>query len=293
MSPYAACLVKPSEPLKYPERADKLRVSGAVKARLSFSHPDRAPKVEVLAWSGDREMVEEAEIYLASYRMPCLAEGQQLALEQELVFNSDEGAHKETAAFNPWDCLRTPGPFSFLETQQTGTLIRQRTRGNVLLEMSFEAPDAPPKVREVYNSGPSQFRLEVLDHVSRYRLSCMKPGQEPVAIQQAFHYAGSARGNDYSLRDMGIVAFLGAIKDVDKVPVSFDLDAMSCPFKLRWTMYQPAQANGVAEIGARVPSRKPFIAWLETLTMQLSKDQYEALFGAHMVITLPCGKIEL
>jgi len=63
-----ACVRKPSEPLKYPERAKDLRASGSLEARLTFTRPDRAPSVEILAWGGSSEMADAAGIYLRGYR---------------------------------------------------------------------------------------------------------------------------------------------------------------------------------------------------------------------------------
>jgi len=288
---YAACLVKPTTPLKYPEHEVARRNSGALKAKLTFTRPDRSPQVEVLAWGGTADMADAAEIYLLGYRLPCLGQGKQAVLEQEVVFQA-LGADKEPPqTASSLNCLRTPGPFNYEETMQTGTLIKQKERGNLLLELSFGAPDQPPSIKELYNSAPARFRRAVLDAVGQYRLPCMKPGAQAMTMRQLYSFTGSASQSDLVLRDMGLVAFLGAVKNVDKVPVNFDLTTMACPFQARFTMYQPAASNHVTAIGKYVPEREPFLAWLSTLALNIETRHFEALLGDEMVIDVPCGTI--
>lgn len=285
----AACLVKPTEPLKYPYADQQMRNSGSVKAKLTFSRADRAPQVEILGWSGSAAMREAAEDYLRAYRLPCLGAGEQLALEQEVVFKA-LGAEGDTRSSEsgPWNCVRTPGEFTYSEPPH---FLKRVAKGNFLLDLIFEAPDAPPKVKERYNSTPSRYRADVLSHVEQYRMPCMKPG-EPVQQGHHFRYWGESNSAKV-LKDMDLIAFLGAVKDVSKVPVKFELDTMSCPFQVRWRLYQPALENFVRSVGVEVPQREPFLKWLTTLTLNINKDQFEDLMGAEMVIRVPCGTIAL
>jgi len=291
----AACLRKPSEPLKYPERAKELRTSGSLKARLTFTRPDRAPSIEILAWGGSPELADAAEIYLRGYRVPCLGDGQSVALDQEVVFTAlaDEDTQAAGRTESVWGCLRTPGPFTYMEDMQTGRLIKQKANGTVLLELTFDAPDAPPKLRQLYNSTPNAFATAVEHHASEYRLPCLKSGSGPARMRQAFRFRASTVDRDLVLNDMSLVPFLRAVKDVDKVHVKFDLGTMGCPFKLKWRMYEPADSNDVIEVGPRVAQRQPFMDWLSTLSLDLGKDQMEALLGAQMVLTVPCGTVDL
>jgi len=286
----AACIVKPAEPLKYPEADKHLRNSGRVRAKLTFSRADRAPQVEVLGWSGSDESREAAVDHLRAYRLPCLGAGEQVALEQVVVFTAlgAEGDER-LGESGPWDCLRMPGPFTFSEPPH---FLKRVEKGNFLFDLIFEAPDAPPKVKEQYNSAPSRFRADVLSHVEQYRMPCMKSG-EPVQQGYHFRYSGGGNAGAKFLKDMDLIAFLGAVKDVGRVPVKFELDTMSCPFQVRWKLYQPASNNYVRGIGVQVPQREPFLKWLSTLSLNVSKDQFEELMGAEMVIRVPCGTIEL
>jgi len=292
-SAQAACLVKPTTPLKYPELEVDSRVGGVLKAKLTFTRPDRAPKVEILAWSGTVALADAAEIYLLGYRLPCLGQGERVVLEQEVVFTALGADEEPRQTASSLGCMRTPGPFSYDETMQTSTLIKQKEWGNVLLGISFYAPDQPPKIKELYNSAPDRFRMAVLEHVQQYRLPCMLPGAPAVTWQQQYIFQGMASQSRLVLRDMGLVTFLGAAKDVDKVPLKFDLGTMACPFQARFTLYQPAASNNVTAIGKYVPEREPFLAWLSTLALNIEKKQFEALLGAEMVIDVPCGTIQL
>ena len=176
---------------------------------------------------------------------------------------------------------------------QTGSLVKQKDRGNVLLELSFDAPDQPPKIKTLYNSAPHRFHSAVLERVGEFRMPCMKPGGPTVLAQQHFSFQGVAQTTDMALRDMSLVTFLGVAKDVDKVPVKFDLGTMACPFQVRFGLYQPAAGNTVVASGKYVPERGPFLSWLSTLALNISTTQFEALMGAQMVIDVPCGTIQL
>lgn len=291
----AACLQKPTEALKYPERSKERRYSGSLKARLIFTRPDDSPKIEILSWSGSSELADAAEVYLQGYRLPCLPAGGSVSLDQEVVFTASSSEDDAAARDEDdvWSCLRTPGPFSFEEDMQTGRLIKQKTTGTLLLRLTFDAPDAPPRIERIYNSTPSMFSLAAERHAQAYRLPCLKPDGGPVKMRQAFRFNSFARSHDLVLKDVGLVELLRSIKDVDKVPVKFDLGTMSCPFKLRWRLYQPADRNIVTEIGARVPQRRAFMEWLSTLSLNMGTEQTETLFGAEAIITVPCGTIEL
>ena len=298
--PEARCLVKPTKPLKYPDRAKEFRDSGILRAKLTFKNPDQAPKVTILAWSGSHDMVEAAEDYLWGYRLPCLQEGRTVELEQEVVFNALAVEGDSTVSRSSvWDCLRTPDPFYYTMDMQTGTHFAQKARSNVLFELAFEAPDKPPKIKVIYNSAPRSFRDAAEANVKDYRLPCMKPADPPQIMHWVYRFStsnegiGSGSGNDLALKDLGLATFMRAVKDVDKVHVKFDLDTMACPFQVKFRAYQPVIANGVSEVGDRVPTRKPFLEWLESLSMSLNKGQFESLMGAQMVIDVPCGTIEL
>lgn len=296
LPPAVACLSKPAEPLKYPEAAIERRIGGVVKVRLNFSRADAAPEIELLSFSGSSELVDAAKDYLSRYRLPCLVAGESVTLEQDLAFTAVgvEGEPPKNPAVNSATsaCLRTPGPVVDFQDEKLRVPEGRPRRANVVLRLRFVAPDAPPTVEVLYASGGRAYEAAVLNHVEHYRLPCLKPGNEATLVR-VFQYRSPRPAADFVLRDMGLVTLLSVAKDVAKVPVKFDLGGLSCPFQVRWTLYQPVAANLVEELGSPMPERKPLLAWLSTLALDLNKDQFEAVLGSTVVVDVPCGKIEL
>lgn len=289
----AACLLKPPEPLKFPEHLAASGQGGSARFRLVFTRAEREPQIEMLNWYGHADLVEIAEAYVRGYRLPCLAAGERVEVEQELAFTTlpnDRAPEGETEVFK---CLRTPDPGQVATPNLTRSRIKPKARGNVLLNLTFRTAEGAPEVDEVYVSAPFEFKVWVMDSVKAYRLPCLKPGSAPATMRRLFTFKANPSDPALQLRDMSLVPFLKAVKDVEKMPVKFDLDSMACPFKVIWALYQPLATNPVSEIGTRVPQRKPLLDWLGTLTLNLDEPQFEQLLGSTMVLTIPCGKVEL
>jgi len=292
----ATCLVKPAEAPKYPEREELKRTSAWLRFKLTFTQPDRAPKMELLTYNGSVGLLEAAQDYLKAYRLPCLPAGHDAVFEQVVDFEPTPEVAGHKASFlkdSAVNCLLTPEPMSVWQTQQTGRLVSQKQWGNLLVEMTFTAPDTPPAVKTLYASGNSAFLGAAREAISKYRLPCLRPEATPYTLQQQFSFRGAFQDKDYTLKNMGLMTFLRAAKDLDKLPVHFELDAMACPFKVSLKLYQPASPNQVDEVGPSVPSRAPFLDWLRLLALNIGPEQFEAVFGATSIITVPCGSIEL
>lgn len=295
------CLVKPAEPPAYSDKDRERGTEGSVRIKLTFTDPALAPKVEVLHRAASNDMLDQVLMQVRGYRLPCLPLAQTVEAVQEFGFAAQGGqpirwTGLRNAPKRPRGdltaCLRTPenAPTLFGH-MQTGSNIRRREFGNLIVALRFERADAAPVVKVLYDQTDNPMRQAVMAHVDQYRLPCLPAGAEPYVIEQQFRYDLS--NAQYRLNDMKLVAFLGRVKDLEKRPVRFDLDTMSCPFQVVWRLGMPAMANRVGEVGESNPNRIEFLAWLSELTMNLPSEQFERVLGQSAVLTVPCGKIEL
>jgi hypothetical protein len=299
-----ACLQRPAAP-KYPEEALEQRNNGFYRIELRFTDARRAPEVKMLFHAGSEPLLWAAEDYAKQFRLPCLKAGSTVMLVQEVSFRAVSDGDAEAGVKTPaplnlplaptarfGNCLRTPpdGP-RLSEAAQLGTFQRELKNGNLVAELDFTAPDQPPQVKVLYNTLNPRHRNDILDYVAGYRLPCLDAGAS-YKVQQTFH-VGFGDNRRFAFKDVGIVKFLGMVKNAEARPVNFELDTMGCPFRLRFSLGRPAIANGVTETGARNPNRRSFIAWLEELELKVTPEQFENLLGADLLIDVPCGTIKL
>lgn len=297
------CLVKSGTAPAFPPRQLEKRLGGFLRIKLVFTHPDRAPKLETLFRSGAQEHEDEVERYLNNYRLPCLKPGQKIEAVQEFSFdpNNFGKVHWNDLRHSPNNtggfdhaCIRTPErQLSHFEDKALSSNIKRKANGNVIARMRFTKTNAPPEVKVVYDNGNANWRNSVLAHLDEYRMTCPIPEGEAIVIEQQFSYAASTRSYDYALKDTDLVKFLGFVKDIDKQKVNFDLDSMACPFEVVWGVGMPAFKNRVGQVGTPNPNRLEFIAWLETLTLNVGPDVFDQILGNKFKIYVPCGKINL
>ncbi len=297
------CLVKSGEAPAFPERLLEKRRGGFLRVKLVFSHPEQAPKQEMLFRSGAQEHEDEVARYLRSYRLPCLQPGQTVSAVQEFNFDADQfgrvhwnelrHAPKQTSGYSA-ACIRTPArQLTHFEDNALNSNIKRKANGNLIARMRFTQPDVPPEVKVLYENGNASWRNSVLSYLSEYRMSCPALAGEALVVEQQFVYGASTRSHDYSLKDTDLVKFLGFVKDLDRQKVQFDLDSMGCPFEMVWGLGMPAFKNRVGQIGEPNPNRLEFLAWMETLTMNLGPEVFDQVLGQKIKIKIPCGKINL
>ncbi|RQO54754.1 hypothetical protein DBR47_22055 [Paucibacter sp. KBW04] len=300
---WMACLSKGEHALVYPERHLEAKSGGFVRVKLSFERADRAPEVEVLSRAIPEGLLDAVRSYLRQYRLPCLPAGKTLTAVQEFSFSML--SPKEITWTNPRgvredngekirSCLRTP-PDKLRPTWGSGlaSRMRQKDHGNLLLNLRFETPDGPPQVKVVYDSAPTEFRQPVLDYVAKYRMPCLVDGDRPISMEQQFHINSSGSGKSMSLKDLDLIKFLGAVKDIDQQQVNFDLNTMACPFQVVWRAGMPIEKNRVGEVGPSNLNRTEFLAWLTGLSLNVPAEAMEQLLGQSMLISVPCGEVKL
>ena len=293
----ASCLVRPAVPPTYPAEALAGRRDGFYRVELTFGDAQSPPGVKVVFGRGLEDLRQAAEQYAQQFRLPCLAAGQKVVALQEVAFNAGEvqvprplnlplPADAQHAA-----CLqRSEVPFhpGMLSDRP---LRRELATSNVLLELSFTAPDRPPQVKVLYSSVDRAFRDEYVAYVETFRVPCLIPGERFV-IEQALRLQSAGKALPHST-DLNLANLLSMVRNVEARPVSFDLGTMGCPFQLNFHPRRPTLANRVTEIGDANPNRRSLIAWLEELEMVMTNGQREKLLGVVIRIDVPCAVIKL
>ncbi|MBB4842892.1 hypothetical protein HNP55_001407 [Paucibacter oligotrophus] len=303
VSEWMACLSKGEEALVYPEQYRATKSGGFVRVKLSFEHADRRPTVEVLSRALPEGMLDLVRSYLKQYRLPCLPAGKTAVAVQEFSFSpygpqdvswSAARGVSDLKSEKARSCLRTPPDrvrpsWGF----DLASRVKQKNYGNLLLRLRFETADGPPQVKVVYDSAPANFRQSVLDYVGKYRMPCLAAGDEPITAEQQFHIDNTGKGRVTVLKDLDLLQFLGAIKDLDKQTANFDLNTMACPFQLQWVAGMPIEKNRVGEVGERNLNRIELLAWLSGLSLNVPAETMEQLLGQSMLISVPCGEVKL
>lgn len=284
--------------IPYPANATRLRTEGTVRVRLLFADAASAPKVDILfATSDDFESAVRG--YLDGYRLPCLPAGHSpVAAVQEFSFSIHGG---EKVHWSPPMGTSTmvagDGGCEALgfDRRTLGYPMTARTMPGtvtVLAGMRFDGPDQPPQV-EVLNPLPHDFfGDEVKTWLSKVTLKCKGTRPWPVRAFQTykFHLDGEKTA---VLKDMPLQTFVGAIRDLPRHQVRFDLSSMSCPFEVQLHLHQPYALNSVGEVGKPDPNRAGFLAWLRTVSLRIPDETLNQVLGDTMRISVPCGVLDL
>jgi hypothetical protein len=282
---------------EYPD-VDLLRkVGGTVRAELTFTAPDSAPKLKFLDEDAASTTINAAVSRLVRrLRLPCMtAQEAPVVLRQDYVFVPNDG--RKVVASEPEDqadrlrseqikCLRHLDDAKRPEYPDWAR--SQGVQENIYFELRFEGKDQPPTMT-LLAPRRAELLFEVKRFVARWRLPCM--GEEPVVLRMLFRYRMEG-GSRLLLKDMGLKTLVGAARELP-APVFFDLNAMGCPFDLRLSYYQPWGRNRVHEIETAVPARKPFINWLRDVRLKLTERQAEQVLGDTFTLTVPCGTVDL
>lgn len=288
--------------LKFPRQPLAYEDGGTVSVELTFTAPDRSPKVEVLPQSPGQAvwdvLVSTVERHVHKFRVPCLASGAEpVTVRQDFVFsvagddtapsNDDWEGDAADKATQKWQgCLKHVDPKAVLEySDQDRRLDRQ---DNIWLALHFDAPDQPPKIEEMASLGTPLVKKTVA-HAQGLRLPCLPVGEHATLVQ---NYRYKILGGDrVFLNDAGLVAFLAQVKDLPTA--RFNLDEMGCPFNVRLYYRMPMQPNLVREIGATDERRQPLMTWLSGLSLKLSGKDNTKVLGESLVISVPCGSVDL
>jgi hypothetical protein len=300
-SPALSCLTLPArvpDRPEYPAVPLERKEGGLVKVQLEFRAPDKEPRVKLIKGSGLSSRLDDAVTnFVEQYRVPCMqAKDGPVILLQE--YNFDPDGRSRVAASTPRDsadpdraaqlkCIQHLVPDSIPDYPKAS--LRNEEVGTLLAKMRFTAPDQPPALEWMAPPAHNRLRVSAERYIAGLRMPCLRNG--PVETIRAYQFviAGGART---VLRDAPLIELLAGAKDL-KTPAFFDFNSMSCPFELRLSYYRPFAENKVQQLDTNVAARRPLLDWLAGLTLDLKNVPSEKVFGNSLIVTVPCGKLDL
>lgn len=299
-SPAVTCLKLPADVPgrpEYPPEALERKEGGVVRVQLVFRYPDQKPDVEILQSADVDELDNVVRKHVRQYRVPCMQSGGgPVTLLQEYAFDPDGGSRVMASAPRDEADIARAAQMKCLRHEIAGSKpqypeesLRNDEHGTLLAKMHFTAPDKPPALDWVAASPYRSLRRSVERRAEGLTLPCL--GDGPVDIIIAYHFViqGGART---VFKDTSLVKLLGASKDLAK-PAFFDLNTMSCPFDVRVSYHRPFADNLIQQLDTLNPARQPLLDWLAGLTLNLKQAEQLPLYGNTMIVSIPCGKIDL
>lgn len=300
-SPAASCLILTkgsADKPEYPQEMLDSRKAETVSIRMTFRSPDASPKVEVLNDSPSEQFIEAVRQYAKGLRAPCVQAGDApVALTQEFVFDPMGGRKvmssmpedaDATSRQAMADCLAKVNPDFKMRFPVFDRSRDEDTR--ILVRLTFQSPDKAPELEWLAApEGRKSMRNLIQEDASNLRIPCMKGA--PIVATRLYHFMleGASRK---VLKDMTLRTLVGAAKAVPR-PAYFDFGTMNCPFDVRLTYYQPYSANRVSEFDTSLPARKPLLAWLSQVKLNLTEKANLAVVGEDTIISIPCGHLDI
>jgi len=295
-----ACLVKPDQPPRFPEKHKLDRGHGAMRVMLSFNKPDAAPQVEVLFNSAREDMQDEVHAHLRRYRLPCLTpqDGTVKAVQEFSFSNTDRQATPlppERSGEEPPFCLVMPRH----DMESWPSFSRQGIE-HVVIAATFAGDGSqPPEVKIIHSTASARAEAAVRARLAEYRMPCRTGKEERQSFQQQFSYVPSGhRRHVFKREAFRLVEFLRMTREPRKLKASYDFNTMGCPFKVNYLVYGGAVPNEAKVKGEARPSadpnKLPFLTWLAGLQLSFKDDdQANDLFGSELQIDVPCGTLNL
>ena len=284
----------------YPSAVSPM-VNAVVRVQLVFASADQPPEASVFYNNGGDAFAEVVRQHVARYRLPCLPSGHTFNAAQEfqfigngdrrLVFHS-EARDSEPLTLTP-ECLLGLTNAELPKMPEGNIIFGTPASGNVLLEMTFDGPAAPPRVVVVYDGGNRRLAAAATASALTYRLPCMKPGDPRLHAVRQFNFRWD-RDEVIGLKpQLTLVELLGVVKGLKQQTVRFDLATMACPFDVKFAPRQPYAENYVSQIGAQDPNRREFIEWLRAITLELPAPMMRTAFGETSTVSVPCALLDL
>jgi hypothetical protein len=293
-----ACLTPKSRDgsaIPYPKGALELKHGGTVRVRIEFFSADAAPRINVMYSAGPDFEAAVLE-RVREYRLPCFKAGSApIVVTQEFSFDPRDGRPVTWSGAQLSRTLPncTLSGFDPSEVSYPHEALMRNERGAVLVLARFDAPGERPTVTFLNPVESLDLARKVRATMWRARLECTEaPGQWPVIGMMPFTFRIEGRPAP-QLKDMSLKQFVGAIDQIDKHRVRFDLTSMSCPFDVDLKLYQPYTENAVGEVGVPNPNRQSFLAWLRTVALRIPPVTLKQVLGDTIRISVPCGLVDL
>ncbi|MEP7295672.1 MAG: hypothetical protein ABI702_05740 [Burkholderiales bacterium] len=271
-----------------------------VRVRMRFTSASAPPVVDVRFNNGAEAFADAVRKHVAGYRLPCLAAGLDIDSVQEFQFMSrvPEPAVLKSAARNPDGSRALPescmaGVLGVQDPEFPSSLVTPVKAGNVLVRLTFAAPDLPPAADVLYDSEQPRLRAAVLDSVRRYRMPCLVPGDSPLVVSRAFMFKYDSAQTPQFKSTLTLQQLIRAVKGFEQQKVRFDFGTMGCPFQVSVAPYQPYANNRVQEVGDRKPDRREFLEWLRNVTFDFPPAVMRTAMGEPTTVSVPCAVLDL
>jgi hypothetical protein len=291
------CLTPAAATLAYPEQAYSRKEGGTISVELRFAGPDEVPHVKVLNRDTSDALEEAVRRHVSTFRVPCMkAGGPPVVLRQDYVFIPTDGRRVLAGApKDEADEHRRAQMRCLMQTRREKMPLypredeRYERQGNVLLRLTFTAPDQAPKLQTLARPGEGHFLDAAREFASGFRLPCLADAE--LSMDMLFHFRMEGAPRKF-LKDMSLPQFVRAAKSYP-TPAYFDLATMDCPFDVRLDYRRPYTASKVGQLDTVNPARQPFLEWLTQITLALPESTNIALLGAEFTLHVPCGKVDL
>lgn len=284
------CLVKDAQPPAYPP--GQARTQATVRVLLTFSAADLPPDITVTFDNGGPAFVAEVERHVRSYRLPCLPAGQQTVARQEFDFqiaatrSGDLRDEQDTAVSESCRAVAASWPRPDMPRARPSD-------GNVLVQYTFSAPDAPPAVKVLYDGDNAAQARAVVEVAREFRLPCASAANPVTATQEFRFRMSSGDGVPVLQRKLALTQLLRIIRPADRQGVRFDFTTMQCPFRLRVAPRMPYVDNAVTQLTEPSADRMEFIAWLRRVQFEIPPRLMATMFGEPTEVDVPCAVLDL
>ncbi|HEY0855457.1 MAG TPA: hypothetical protein VGE16_00265 [Albitalea sp.] len=283
--------------VKYPDGAQASIKEARVYVQLEFTGPDAPPRTTTTYSFGGPEFESIVHQYVSVYRLPCLSpSAAPVTLRQEFVFTPDDSrpvAWRPPQAVAARDSAKCVGKhvLDARDIAYPAGARRRQEEGTLIAHLVFADRGAAPVVAVLNEDAAPTLAAMLKQKLGGVRLECA--GEDvrwpKVAIQTfKFRWDGG-----YALKDLRLETFLRSVKDVRKEGVRFDTTAMSCPFDVEFTLYQPHLKNTIRELGPPDPARSEFLYWLGGLSLDLPPSTAKHVLGDTIKLSVPCLVLDL
>ena len=280
---------------RYPKEALDRKEGGTVSAEMTFADAAKAPDVK-LHGVDNKALREAVAEHLKTFRVPCLGSAQQAVIAVDFHFDPVDG--RQVLWTNARD--RHTGQAARARECLIWTLgmpdyppraLQNDEQGVVALDLRFADAVSGPQVI-VLDETPGRWLIQAARTAAQgTRLPCYEGGA-PFTYRVYFQFK-IAGGNRAVLKDVPLLTYLGAVKDIKSAQAYFNFNEMKCPFDVRVEVRQPLDDNLVGELAESVPERAFFLAWLSRQRLELEPRLQNRLLGERLTVDVPCGALRL
>lgn len=281
---------------EYPFDLYKRKVSGRVKATVTFPGGFFGPDVSIDEHHGDEGFAKPVREYLRKLKAPCIAPGSSARLQFDFHFVPDEELVRIGEPVDPQDATRQRMAACMTHGDLTPTptypmrALREGRQGRVLLRLTFNDPSNPPTVQMLHRESAESLAQAVSHWAAGLRLPCFE-GSSPLTFRQLHVFV--IEGGTYGFKPVALPRLMGMVKGVERQRIQWNTHDMGCPFQLRVTYLQPQARNGVREVGERDPRRAPLLDWLARAEISGKSALLDAIFADTADVTVPCARFDL